>query len=192
MRTGRIVVLVASSVLALALPAQAKMEATAFIEGPGLPGASGSGPGSLRVGMSVRGGYPLLSGMFFPARYATDRPAGALGPRYEVRVGITVPDQAPDLVQQLYPYAKGGPVIFTPPGQRFLVPRSGGWYRAPDRLIRQLEALGLPETSPIAAPRAVAIATNEANGPPPIAWAVALLAGLLVAAAVASRRQAVR
>jgi hypothetical protein len=184
-------VLVAASVLALALPAQAKMEATAFIQGPGLPGGS-SGHGSIRLGMSARGGYPLLSGMFFPSRYVTDRPTGPLGPRYEVRVEITIPDQPRDLVQQLYPYARGGPVLFTPPGQRFLVPRSGGWYRAPARLIRQLKVRGLPERSPISAPPAEVAAPADANGPPPIAWAVALLAGLLVAAAVAIRRQPVR
>ncbi|HEX2025305.1 MAG TPA: hypothetical protein VHH92_02810, partial [Actinomycetota bacterium] len=141
MRAAKIAVLAAAWVVAMAMPASAKMEATAFIEGPGLPGASGSGAGSIRVGMSKRGGYPLLSGMFFPDRYATRRPTGALGPRYDVRVDISVPERARDIVQHLYPYAEGGPVLFTPPGQRFLVPRSGGWYRAPDRLVRQLEGL---------------------------------------------------
>jgi hypothetical protein len=138
-----------------------------------------------------------MSGMFDPALYLAARPRGALGPRYEVRLVWTVPKGQPDVVQHLYPYAKNGPVLYTPPGQEFLASgtglASGGWYYAPAALMRALHRLGLPKTSPVVLDPAdgTAAARPSEPGPSPVVWGVAFLAGLLIAGAMAGRRRAV-
>ena len=50
--------------------------------------------------------------------------------------------------QDLYPYARGGAVTYTKPGQPiFDMSTRGGWYRNPD-LKRTLVSLGLPASAP--------------------------------------------
>jgi hypothetical protein len=61
--------------------------------------------------------------------------------------------------QELYPYAKGGPVTYTPPGQRISegLPWGGaisaGWYQSPLEFFHYLADQGLPETNPVVADR---------------------------------------
>lgn len=184
--------------LTLALPARAKVEGTAFISGPGLPGSGSSDSGgSIRMDGSDGGGYPVLSGMLDPGMYLVSRPRGELGPRYEARLVIDFPRRQPDVVQYLYPYARGGPVIYTPPGQAFVMSATGrasdGWYAAPPELIRELQDRGLPQTTPVpldALERPVA-ANSPRPGSPPVVWGLLLLGGLLVAGAMVGRRRAV-
>jgi hypothetical protein len=59
--------------------------------------------------------------------------------------------------QDLYPYAKDGPVTYTRPGQRFFETETtrGGWYRASTALKETLVQAGLPARKggqPAAAP----------------------------------------
>jgi hypothetical protein len=202
MRKAFVVALGVVAAVALALPVQAKVDGSAVISGPGIPGGgSGAGDGSGGGGSITMDGsdgawYPLLSGMLNPARYLTTRPDGDLGPRYEARLVITVPKRLPDVIQHLYPFAEGGPVLYTPPGQEFVMSVTGeapgGWYDAPGRLIRELHRRGLPSTSPAVTGPAggTAAARSSGPGPSPVVWGFVLLAGLLVAGAVAGRRRA--
>ena len=49
------------------------------------------------------------------------------------------------LVQDLYLYASGGPLLYTPAGQRlFDQTTPGGWYRAAPRLVDLLQSVGVP------------------------------------------------
>lgn len=63
------------------------------------------------------------------------RPAGALGPRYRVTYDVLVGENTTKpLRQDVYPFAKAGFVVFTPPGQRVFAKQARtGWYvAAPD------------------------------------------------------------
>ena len=102
--------------------------------------------------------------------------AADLGPRYRVMYRFW--GRGEGLIRQdLYPYAKGGPVTYAPPGQKMTVGIemviTPGWYRAshpcelcgttpfpPEKaalqFFRYLVDLGLPETNP-----APAVATPE-------------------------------
>lgn len=199
MRKAVIVVCGVVTAMALALPAQAKVEGSAFISGPGIPGGSGGagdgGGGSIEMDGSDGGGYPVLSGMADPATYLTSRPKDPLGPRYEARLVITAPRGQPDVIQHLYPFARGGPVIYSLPGQEFVMSPTGeasaGWFNAPPELIRELQSRGLPETAPPATHPEDGPAAAAPPGASPTGWVLVFLAGLLVAGALASRRRAV-
>jgi hypothetical protein len=63
---------------------------------------------------------------------------------------------AAEIVRQgLYPYAKGGPVTYTPPGQRIAegLPWGGaisaGWYQSSLEFLHYMVDQGLPETNPV-------------------------------------------
>ncbi len=75
-----------------------------------------------------------------------------------------------DIVQDLYPYARGGPLVHTEPGQLWSeTPRAevrGGWFRADTELVTDLQSVGLPERA-------------QPAGGPRSRWP--LLAGLLAA-----------
>jgi len=147
---------------ALATPALAKGPSQARITGPGLAHAivvSGGGepgqPGKLAslaeqtslftVMFGADGGVPA------PARLRTPPPKASLGPLYTVI--YTVPGVTPQpgqefgrIRQNVYPQALGGPVIYTPPGQRgFGQPlQATGWLRGSPQLARTLAQLGVP------------------------------------------------
>ncbi len=182
-------------VLALALPAQAKFEGTAYVSGPGAGGEAGGGGGPITMDGSDGGGYPMLSGLLDPAQSRTGTPTGDLGPRYHVRYVIDEPPNQPEIIQHLYPYAADGPVIYTLPGQEFLGSAdgttTGGWARPDPELITELQDRGLPETSPVTAgaPATDAVRTPS-TGPSPGLGIAILLAGLVVAATVFGRRRA--
>ena len=84
-----------------------------------------------------------------------------LGPRYLVTYRFTFSDAL--IRQDLFPYAKGGPVTYTPSGQKltvqdkapaFLRDKSifAGWYQStPVFLDYLIVDHGFPETSPVAA-----------------------------------------
>jgi hypothetical protein len=202
MRKVLVVSLGVVAAMALALPAQAKVEGTAFVSGPGLPGGGagaggGSGGGdSIRMDGSDGGGYPMMSGLVDSDRFLTQEPKGELGPRYESRLVITAPNGQPDVVQHLYPFAEGGPVLYTPPGQEFIMAptgeATGGWFRMSSDLLRELRDRGLPKTSPVAPHPAdgTTVAQPTTPWPSPMVWGLVLVFGLLVAGALAGRRRA--
>jgi hypothetical protein len=118
------------------------------------------------------------------------RPAGELGPRYDVR--LVFPRHStgkPDYVvkQHLYPYAENGPTVYTLRGQPIFddtFRTSGGWYRVPRTLIRRLH---LPATA-LPARATVEPESPAGNGPSPL-WVVA---GIAMLALVAWRAAAAR
>ena len=148
-------IVAALAVLALVLPAAglAKGPAAATMEGPGLPG-----PVSF-TGDETSGPLGALteSSGWFPAVFPREpspmlqaRPSGELGAPYTVTYLVPGPDtDSFTIVQQVYPYAEGGPVTFVEPGQAvFDTTASGGWYRAGPELKAVLVAAGLPEVPP--------------------------------------------
>jgi hypothetical protein len=75
------------------------------------------------------------------------RPSGDLGPRYVATYDwLIAQDTTVSLRQDLYPFADGGAVAYTPPGQRVggggRPP--GGWYRGGPELTMLLVAAGVP------------------------------------------------
>jgi hypothetical protein len=111
------------------------------------------------------------------------RPAGELGPRYDVR--LVFPRHStgkPGYVvrQRLYPYAEDGPAVYTGRGQRLFddtTRTAGGWYRVPRILI---ERLGL-SARPVPA-RATVSPEGAGGGWPSPLWAIGGVAMLAVAA----------
>jgi len=220
----RILVLVAlATALTLLAPtaALAKGASAATIDGsgPGGPGNGPKGPITLRGDGEPGSGTELgtladLSGLF-PAMFGQSpdpmleaAPTKRLGPRYTIT--WTIPDgsgTAKKIRQDVYPYAAGGPVTYTKPGQPvFDQTTRGGWYKASDDLRQQLIALGLPDKAPQAAASGGSGA-NAAGGssarpaparpaaaPAPAIWPRVLAAGALLllvvgTAAVVLRRR---
>lgn len=92
-----------------------------------------------------------------PCSLTSRAPTRPLGARYEViesLEGHHARGRMMDrIVHDLYPYAPGGPRVFTAPGQtwhdwnkRRHIP--GGWTRTGDDLMDALRAAGLPEEPP--------------------------------------------
>jgi hypothetical protein len=138
---------------ALALPAAAlaKGPSEGTISGPGFSK-------TIKVLNDGGGGTPgdnlTQAAGFFPAAFGQSpdpmlhqKPSGALGPSYTIV--WTVPGNAGRTIRQVvYPYAKGGGVSYTKPGQPiFGMGTRGGWFRDP-RLTPSLVGLGLPASAP--------------------------------------------
>jgi hypothetical protein len=172
--TGLAAGMCVTAVMTLATPALAKGPSQARIIGAGLGHGlvvTGSGePGQLSALSDLAWRTELFTVMFgpgvgipAPTRLRTRPRAAALGVRYTVV--YTVPGVPPHegeqygrIRQVLYPLAKGGPVIYTPPGQMgFGQPlRVTGWMRGSARLARILAKLGVPPRHPSAVHRAAA------------------------------------
>ena len=147
----------AAALLALPTAAVAKGATAARIDGPGgrppivvhgegEPG-SGTGLGTLAEQSGLFAAMFQMNGQSLQAT----RPAGDLGPRWTITYTIPGGDGGDALVRQdLYPYASGGPVTFTPPGQQVFggQPVQSGWYRAQVTLRDALVSLGLPKAAP--------------------------------------------
>lgn len=176
----------AVTALALAATAVAKGPSEASISGPGGQGPynfTGSGE---HTGTAL--GYLTDQAGFFPAMFGqepdpmlAERPSGELGPKYTITYTVPGPDGIDDLVRQdLYPYAAGGPVTYTPPGQPFFEVEEthGGWFQASIGLKDTLVEAGLPAKPP-------AVAADDGGGGGSAldgAWTLALAAGLAVLA----------
>ncbi|MGH3080844.1 MAG: hypothetical protein ACRDNH_06880 [Gaiellaceae bacterium] len=147
------------AIAALALPAAAlgKGPSGASIDGPGSGGITFSGDGE-------SGGTPLgdltQQAGFFPAVFGQEpnpmlagRPKGDLGPKHTISYTVPTPNNGIDEIKQdIYPYAKGGPVTYTEPGQKiFDMTALGGWFQATPQLKETLIAAGLPSRPPAAA-----------------------------------------
>jgi hypothetical protein len=189
---------VGALLLAVATPAAAKvMIAEAHMSGPGL-GRGGlhiSGPateGMWDSGIDVAGG---LDDRRLDTVVELGLTAPGLGPKYVVTYRFDDGSTAAEIVRQdLYPYAKGGPVTYTPPGQRIAegLPWGGavsaGWYQSSPEFFHYLVDQGLPETSPVvAADRESASDTVPAAGPTPSGWIALALAGLVALSVAAPR-----
>jgi hypothetical protein len=145
--------LVAMSSMVIAGPALAKVDIwKADISGPGLEEkirieAPDTG-GLWESGIDLAGGLDDIAADSVDELGLT--PAD-LGPRYLVTYRFFGDDR---IRQDLYPYAKGGPVTYTPPGQRVAEGWGGmisaGWYRSSPGFFQYLVDHGLPERSPVA------------------------------------------
>jgi hypothetical protein len=163
---GGVAALVLLALVPTAALAKGASAATIDGGGPGGPGNGPNGPITLRGDGEPGSGTDLgtladLSGLF-PAMFgqspdpmlaAAPTPAKRLGPRYTIT--WTIPDgtgTAKKVRQDVYPYAAGGPVTYTKPGQPvFDQSTRGGWYQASDDLRQHLISLGLPNRAPVAA-----------------------------------------
>ncbi|MPZ71233.1 MAG: hypothetical protein GEU71_17150 [Actinobacteria bacterium] len=150
--------LVAIATVVVTGPASAKVDiAEADITGPGLKGGlrieAADTYGLWDSGIGTQGGLDDTRADSVEELGLT--PAD-LGPRYRVtyRFGIGRASQ------HLYPYARGGPVTYTPEGQElgrrrdipdFLrnMPITAGWYRSPLVFFQYLVDHGLPDTNPV-------------------------------------------
>jgi hypothetical protein len=194
--------------VSLATPALAKGPSQVSITGPGLVRAivvSGAGePGQLDTLAVLAGQTGLYTAMFGagvgvpdqPTPLRTSPPQASLGLRYTVI--YTVPgvnpqpgEQYGQIRQYLYPYAIGGPVMYTPRGQDgFGGPlQVTGWLRASRHLTHTLAQLGVPlRPVTLAAPRTRPPAAHPANAQqtrsPTLVWLIAAV-GAVAAAALA-------
>jgi hypothetical protein len=205
----RILVLVAlASALTLLAPtaALAKGPSAATIDGsgPGGPGNGPNGPITLRGDGEPGSGGDLgtladLSGLF-PAMFGQSpdpmldaAPTRRLGPRYTIT--WTIPNgstTAQKVRQDVYPYAAGGPVTYTKPGQPvFDQTARGGWYKASDGLRQHLISLGLPNKAPQPVVSGSGSSASPAPAPPavvaaaPAVWPRVLVGGFLLVLLIA-------
>ena len=189
--------LVAMSIFVIAGPASAKPSiAEATITGPGLEGA-------IRIeapetdGLSESGIDLGREGLVRPHSVeGLGLIAADLGPRYLVIYRFDLADDA--IRQHLYPYATGGPVTYTPRGQRLgrvsfrITP---GWFQSlpTSRFFEYLVDHGLPRRNPAAPAPSDEAASGAAPSAPTSAWAVVVaVAGLgaLSLVALFARRRA--
>jgi hypothetical protein len=143
--------LAAAVLAALALPtlAAAKEPSQASISGPGfhktLKMRDGGDFSSTPIGRLTTdaGFFPSVVGQS-PDPMLARRPAGRLGPRYTI-VWTVPADRTTRVKQDVYPYATGGAVTYTRPGQPiFDSTTTGGWYPGGTTLKYALTQLGLP------------------------------------------------
>jgi hypothetical protein len=144
--------------VALALPAAAAAKGPdqATISGPGMKtvtlGGNGESMGSALGELTERAGL-------FPALFVTapdpmlkDAPTKSLGPKYHIHYRVPGPESGSFAIDQdVYPYAKGGALTYTKPGQRIFDSRSpGGWFLGGILLKQTLQQHGLPAKAPSA------------------------------------------
>jgi hypothetical protein len=147
-------VLVAALALLLPAGAAAKGPSEAQITGPGLASplritGIGEGDSSTNLGVLVTEGgfFPETFGQS-PSPLLRTQPSD-LGLRYVVTYTVPGPVLA-TLQQDLYPYARGGPVTYMRSGQSFWGDQHtvGGWYRGSGQLKTMLVKAGLPQSAP--------------------------------------------
>lgn len=138
--------------------ADAKGAQDATVTGPGLEQPLRLGTQAAASELAQKAG--LYEGLFgsTTVTLATSAPAGDLGPRYVAEYRLAAgPDGSVEVRQELYPFADGGAVTYTPPGQRPFEskPSAGGWFRSGAALTDLLVAAGVPAPvgAVISAPR---------------------------------------
>ena len=145
----RIIALLVLALLSAPAVAMAKGPLSGTVSGPGLAAPiklDGSGEWDENSPLAL---LTADTGIYDHSEHPP-RPAGELGPRYEVR--LVFPRHStgkPDYVvrQHLYPYAEHGPTVYTVRGQPIFddtFRTTGGWYRVPRILIKRLH---LPATA---------------------------------------------
>ena len=180
--------LTALAAFAAAAPAAAKVPSTASITGPGLDHAlpvKGEGEG----GTGTPLGSLVQLGGFFPQvfRETPDptiraQPTADLGPRYQVAYRVPGPSGTSTIVQDVYPYAKPGPVTYVRAGQRFWSDNRtyGGWFVSTAALKTALVRTGLPKQPP-----------SSDGASFPWAWTGAAALALVLLALLALRRRGI-
>jgi hypothetical protein len=193
--------LMALLMVAVAGPASAKVPMAIVdsnITGPG-PGDGGSG---IRID-GPAADQMWESGIVNDSKWSSLSEFGVaqgdLGPRYLVTHRVLFGSGPEDdvLRQELYPYAKGGPVTYTPPGQELLsdaarIPIVAGWYEASPEFLEFLVQHGLPATDPLApvadpAPRNEPAADPASGQPAAWMWVIIGTVGLAALSLAAPR-----
>ena len=170
-------------------PASAKEPGTAAIAGPGIDGALLL-PSSRHRSLWLEATRPFEPKDPEPF-------ASVLGPRYQATFRIDGCSAKGDIEivhQEVYPYAVGGPEVFTAGGQTLCgEPLASGWIHAPTWLLQELVERGLPPESPeplapgeAAGARVEPAASGRISGIV-VVWVVAGLGLALVGAAAAGR-----
>ena len=170
-RTVRALVAAAALLLAVAGPAAAwdSVEITISPPAGGTTAGSAGGP-------PVTGNSGDVIDMLLMSSATDARPAGDLGPRFEVT--YTYPGGV--LSQDLYPYAPGGPVAFSATGGSIVGHAvQAGWHAGNASTLSTFVSWGLPDHS-VAQPsdRTAVGPAGIALGVVPALLAVALVAGL--------------
>ena len=153
----RLCIAAALALLLVPTSALAKGASKGTITGPGLAkpiqltgiGEPGSA-GTLGRVAEHTGFFAVVFGAS-PEVTLAKRPTGELGPRYLITYVMPGPNGADSkLVQELYPYAAGGPVSYMPAGQTFWDGQRthGGWYVGGPELKATLVEAGLPARAP--------------------------------------------
>ena len=132
--------------------ALAKGASEAVLRGPGLSSPlrfTGNGePGTAGRLARVAEASGVFAAMFGqrPNPLRDERPPGDLGPRFTLTYVVPGPVGDDEIIQAVYPYAQGGPVTYTAPGQDFfeVEKTKGGWLRASSGLKTLLVSQGLP------------------------------------------------
>ena len=136
-----VVALLGTAVALVPVPASAKGPTAVEISGPGL-----DEPIRLVRDSAISSQMQMLMETLYgppPTHRAalTQQPR----PRYLVAFTMPGPDGDEAMRQQLYPFAEGGPLVRTPPGQTlFGEARASGWQRGHDALDSLFVSLGAP------------------------------------------------
>ena len=177
MRRTLVYVSMISAFLVWSVPAWAKDVGTARITGPGLGAPIELGRAETEQWWSET----RLLDVKDPEPFTED-----LGARYDVVLTIPLCDpEHPETVgQELYPYAAGGPEIFTPAGQGLCHVAPAGWSNGSFTLLAMLEEHGLPTPKGSAAPSRTAEAASAAVPSGPAGSSPVLVAGFVVGVTV--------
>ena len=171
MRARIMILVVVGVVLAFGGTAQAKGPSGAEITGAGIATPIAVDRDSVHANLVEETGLYAAAFGQEPNPMLTVAPGGELGPRFTIAWTLPWSDGRDKTLYQIdqdvYPYAAGGPVVYTAPGQIFYGSERtrGGWFRAPATLVARMRTLGVPDLDAIAppAPRATVAPRAEAT-----------------------------
>jgi len=192
------------AILLVPATAHAKGPDAATIEGAGLAApiaVDGNHGGSSFTDLREETGFMPAAFRETPDPMMRTAPTTELGPKLVITWRVPAEGGAAGSIRQdVYPYADGGPLVYTEPGQTFLHTEHtyGGWYRAVPALTASLRRLGVPAPAASQTPTTVAKQAPPPDstwtGPLLVALAIAVGAGALVTiglTAIARRRRRV-
>jgi hypothetical protein len=147
-------------------PDQATIDGTGMTAPVSITGTEGAS-GDLSTLVELAGLFPAAMGQTPDPMLAT-APDELLGPKLSITWRIPDGDPSPGTVRQdLYLYAKGGPLTYTAPGQPFLGSERtrGGWFRTPGALRSRWAVFELPAATTLeAAARPTAALPTRPSG----------------------------
>jgi hypothetical protein len=184
MTRSRLALVLLAAALVLPAAAAAKGPGEASITGPGLGKALRIAGNGESVGTPL-GQITQLTG-FFPAAFGQSpdpmlkqAPTGDLGPRYTIHYVVPGGDgRTFRVVQDVYPYAHGGALTYTKPGQPiFDSTTRGGWFPGGLPLKLALVHEGLPAKAASSGTNVALVAGIAVPGAFALAAAAMLAAG---------------
>jgi hypothetical protein len=197
-RIGVVIALVVGTAVLGAGSAEAKGPSGGTISGPGIDDPRRFDLDSATARLMEEAGFMYALFAQTPDPMLVEQPPGALGPRYALAWELPGPDATVDVVvQDLYPYAERGPLLYTDPGATFYGTETahGGWFQAPDRLVTTLQSLGLPaaevasgEARDARAVAAVPVADRRGSGSDPPWLGIGASLVVVIAAVVVVHR----